>query len=494
MKQIFRFAAIAAAIAAVLSCQKEEEGAKDNDLKAPVVTVTPEGKIVLSEDAQDAEALKVSWTSVADDADYTLHLAPAKAADYSSAWTKTTKATEVAFTTEELQQVLLGFEYAPGDNVTLKAMVKAVSGDKTSESSEARLQCVLYAHLVDLNTPVLTLSSEAVTLAEATKDEVALTATWTDASVEDVYVDYIFEWTVSTDTEFASASKANVADVLEYTVTGAVFQYALIDCGYKEGETASLICRVTAEPANGNIESVVSEVKAFSVTLYERPKNTDEIRSVTILGNATEYGWDMPKVDGSTPEKEIANFEKTGNNVFEKTAVIKNIDTFKFYFDCNWHWGFKPGIGDYYWNDITYAPVGSMTDMDYFRLLVPGTWKFVLDTYNVTVDCTLIETSLESVTLSMGETEVTVPVKDKAKATFEGNVNFTAGQDFMLYTSTDHSRSYSCHPSTSQDGTSWKLFERREPEESNLHFRVPDSGEYKVTIDLLNHTMTAVSL
>lgn len=493
MKKFFRFAAIVAAIASIFSCQKEE-GPETPELKAPAVTVDPTGKITLSEDAKDADALTISWTSVADDAEYTLNITKASEADYSKAWKKTTKETSVKFTTEELQQVMLGFGYAQGDLATVKVMVQAVSGDLTSTSADTRVQCVLYAHLVNLNTPVVTLSSTAVTLTEAEKDNAAVTATWTDASVEEVYVDYIFEWTLATDTDFAQSAKMTVSEALEYALTGSTLQYALIDKGYKAGETAELICRVTAEPAVGSIEPVTSEAVAFSVTLYERPKNEDEITTVTLLGNATEYGWDMPKLDGSKPDFEDANFEKTGENIFEKTALIKNIDTFKFYFDCNWNWGFKPGTGDFYWNDITYAPSPTMGDNDYFRLLIPGTWKFVLDTYNVTVECTLIETLLENVTLSMGETEVTVPVKDKTKATFEGTVNLEAGQDFMLYTATDHSRSFSCHPSTPQEGTSWKLFERRESDESNLHFRVENSGEYTVSIDLLNHTMSVLAL
>ena len=484
MKQIFRFAAIVAAIAAVLSCQKEE-GTKDKGLKAPVVTVSPEGKIILSEDSKDAEALTISWTSVADDADYTLHIAPAKAADYSSAYTKTTKATEVAFTTEELQQILLGFEYAPGDNVTMRVMVKAVSGDKTVESTDARVQCVLYAHIVDLNTPVLTLSNEALILVETEKDADALTVTWTDASVEDVYVDYVFEWTLSTDTDFAAATKANVADAREYKMTGAALQYSLIDLGYKAGETASLICRVTAEPANGNIEPVVSDVKAFSVTLYEKPKNENIPTSVVIVGNAVENGWD----NGA----ESAMFTDKGEGVFEWTGLIKNIDTFKFLFDGSWSIGLRPGAGDYYWIDIAYA--NPMVDNDYFRLLIPGTWKFVLDTYNVSADLTLVETSIDNVYLNIGETETAVPVKDKTKAVFEGNVNFVAGEYFVIYSDlSDKSRSFVCHPSSNQNGPTWKMAERREPEQDNTNFCCPDSGEYKVTIDLLNHTMTAVAL
>ena len=490
MKKFFRFAAIVAAIASIFSCQKEE-GPDTPGLKAPAVTVDPTGKITLSEDAKDADALTISWTSVADDAEYTLNITKASEADYSKAWKKTTKETSVKFTTEELQQVMLGFGYAQGDLATVKVMVQAVSGDLTSTSADARVQCVLYAHLVNLNTPVVTLSSTAVTLTEAEKDNAAVTATWTDASVEEVYVDYIFEWTLATDTDFAQSAKMTVSEALEYALTGSTLQYALIDKGYKAGETAELICRVTAEPAVGSIEPVTSEAVAFSVTLYERPKNTDaeNITSITLLGEGSEYGWNM---------NEDAKFESKGGNVFEKTALITKKEgkdnTIKFYVNENWHWGFKPGTGDYYWNDITYVPAPGLLDNDYFRILVDGTWKFVIDTYNVTIECTLIETSLEGVTLVMGETEMTVPVKDKTKATFEGTVNLEAGQDFMLYTSTDHSRSFSCHPSTPQEGTSWKLFERREADESNLHFKVANSGEYTVSIDLLNHTMSVVAL
>ena len=107
MKQIFRFAAVVAAIASFFSCQKVE-GPDTQELKAPVVTVDPTEKITLSEDAKDAEALTISWTSVADDAEYTLNITPAKEADYSKAWKKTTTETSVKFTTEELQQLLIG--------------------------------------------------------------------------------------------------------------------------------------------------------------------------------------------------------------------------------------------------------------------------------------------------------------------------------------------------------------------------------------------------
>ena len=114
MKKFFRFAAIVAAIASIFSCQKEE-GPETPELKAPAVTVDPTGKITLSEDAKDADALTISWTSVADDAEYTLNITKASEADYSKAWKKTTKETSVKFTTEELQQVMLGLGYAQGD-------------------------------------------------------------------------------------------------------------------------------------------------------------------------------------------------------------------------------------------------------------------------------------------------------------------------------------------------------------------------------------------
>lgn len=487
MKQIFRFAAITAAVASVLSCNKDVDGTtKDKELKTPSVTVSPEGKIVLSEDQKDAEVLSVSWTSAADGAEYTLNIAPAKASDWTDAYTRTTKETYVKFTTEELQQILLGFGYAQGDNVTLKIKVKAVSGTLTAESADARAQCVLYSHTITLNTPAVTLSSTSVTLAEADKEKEALNATWTDASVEDVYVDYIFEWTVSEDNEFASSAKAAVSDAREYSFTGVTLQYALIELGYKAGETANLICRVTAEPANGNIEPAVSAVQAFSVTLYEKPKNDKIPSSVTIVGNAVANGWDSGDPDA---QFSCTDAEK---GIFEWTGTIKNIDTFKFLFDKSWSIGFRPGEGDWYWSDIAYA--NPMGDLDYFRLLIPGTWKFVLNTHDVSADLTLIGTSLENVYLGISETSVAVPVKDKVAAVFEGKVNFVAGEDFMLYTdNSDHSRSWSCHPSSAQEGTSWKLFERRESDQSNLHYRVPDTGEYLVTIDLLNHTMTAVA-
>ena len=494
MKQIFRFAAVVAAIASFFSCQKVE-GPDTQELKAPVVTVDPTEKITLSEDAKDAEALTISWTSVADDAEYTLNITPAKEADYSEAWKKTTTETSVKFTTEELQQLLIGLGYAQGELATVKAMVEAKSGELTSASADARVQCVLYAHIVDLNVPVVTLSSTAVVLDEATKNEVALTATWTDASVEEVYVDYTFEWTLATDTGFASASKV-ATEGREFTATGAELHYALIDLGYKAGETVNLICRVKAEPAVAGIEAVTSEVVAFSVKLFEKAKNENIPNKISIVGNAVANGWDYYSgrdEEGNKiyiPEATFTNLEEKGK--FEWTGTILNIDTFKFLFDGSWGKGMRPGEGDYYWADIAYAP--DMGDDDYFRLLVPGQWKIVLDVYNVSAELTLIETSLETISISMGETEVTIPVKDKTKAIFEGTVNLTAGQDFMVYTASDHSRSFSCHPSSAQDGTSWKLFERRESDQSNLHFRVLDSGDYTLTVDLINRTMTATAL
>ena len=111
MKQIFRFAAIIAAVAGIFACQKEEGPDTEKELKAPSVTVDPTGKIILAEDAKTADALTISWTAVADDAEYTLNITKANEADYSKAWTKTTNETSVKFTTEELQQVLLGFGY-----------------------------------------------------------------------------------------------------------------------------------------------------------------------------------------------------------------------------------------------------------------------------------------------------------------------------------------------------------------------------------------------
>lgn len=492
MKQFFRFAAILAAVAGIFACQEKEEGPDSSKLDAPDVTVNPEGKITLSEDAKDADALTISWTAVAEGADYTVNMAPAKAADYSAAWKKTTKETSVKFTTEELQQAVIGFGYAQGDNVTLKVMVEAVSGNLSAKSAEARVQCVLYAHVVTLNVPVVTLSSTEVVLTEENKDNEAVKATWTDASVDDVYVDYVFEWTLAADTEFASAQKVNLEDAREFSVKTSDLHYALLDLGYKAGETANLLCRVSAEPTVGSIEPVVSETVAFSVQLWERPKNENIATELHVVGNAVEWAW-----DNKSPLGAFTCIDET-KGIFEWQGVISNIDTFQFLLHDGWNIGLTPGEGDYYWTDMKYAnPLNG--NRDYQRLLVPGEWHFVINTYDVTVDLTLIETSLEYVTVVVydGEEkiETQIPVLDKTKATFEGNINLPAGRDFLIFTDIgDQNRPFSCHPTVPQQATSWKLFETREVEQSKLAFMVPDAGDYKLSIDLLNHTMTATAL
>lgn len=493
MKQIFRFAAVVAAIASFFSCQKVE-GPDTQELKAPVVTVDPTGKITLSEDAKDAEALTISWTSVADDAEYTLNITPAKEADYSKAWKKTTTETSVKFTTEELQQLLIGLGYAQGDLATVKAMVEAKSGELTSASADARIQCALYAKAVVLTAPVITLNSTEVVLTEAAKDEAAITATWTDAvpAGEDVYVDYSFEWTLATDTDFAAATKV-AAEEREFSVTANDLQYTFYSLGFKAGETVNLLCRVKAEPAVASIEPVTSEVVPFSVKLWEKPKNTNIPENVYIVGEAktVAWGWSM------TPEATFTCTDRE-NGIFEWTGEILSINTFQFLFD-GWNIGITPGQGEFYWTDMKYAnPLKG--DRDYQRLLVPGTWKFVINTVDITVDLTLIETSLEyaTVVLYAGEESIQtqIPVKDKTKAIFEGPINLTAGTDFVVYTDVDNkNRGFACHPSSPQAGTSWKSLEFREEAENNakIPFQVLDSGDYIITMDLLNHTMSIVA-
>lgn len=494
MKKFFRFAAIVAAIASIFSCQKEE-GPETPELKAPAVTVDPTGKITLSEDAKDADALTISWTSVADDAEYTLNITKASEADYSKAWKKTTKETSVKFTTEELQQVMLGLGYAQGDLATVKVMVQAVSGDLTSTSADTRVQCVLYAKSVALTAPVVTLSATEVVLTEAAKDETALTATWTDAvpAGEDLYVDYTFEWTLATDTDFASASKVTT-ETREFSVVANDLQYAFYGLGFKAGETVNLLCRVKAEPAVASVEPVVSEAVAFSVKLWEKPKNENIPENVYIVGEEKVVGWHWSMV----PELTFTCTDRE-NGIFEWTGDILTIDTFQILFD-GWNIGITPGEGEYYWTDMKYAnPLKG--DRDYQRLLVPGKWNFVINTVDITVDLTLIETSLEYVTVVLyaGEEaiETQIPVKDKAKAIFEGPINLTAATDFVVYPDVDNkNRGFACHPSSPQAGTSWKTLEFREEPENNakIPFQVLDAGDYTITMDLLNHTMSVVAL
>lgn len=494
MKKFFRFAAIVAAIASIFSCQKEE-GPETPELKAPAVTVDPTGKITLSEDAKDADALTISWTSVADDAEYTLNITKASEADYSKAWKKTTKETSVKFTTEELQQVMLGLGYAQGDLATVKVMVQAVSGDLTSTSADTRVQCVLYAKSVVLTAPVVTLSATEVVLTEAAKDETALTATWTDAvpAGEDLYVDYTFEWTLATDTDFASASKVTT-ETREFSVVANDLQYAFYGLGFKAGETVNLLCRVKAEPAVASVEPVVSEAVAFSVKLWEKPKNENIPENVYIVGEEKVVGWNWSMV----PELTFTCTDRE-NGIFEWTGDILTIDTFQILFD-GWNIGITPGEGEYYWTDMKYAnPLKG--DRDYQRLLVPGKWNFVINTVDITVDLTLIETSLEYVTVVLyaGEEaiETQIPVKDKAKAIFEGPINLTAATDFVVYPDVDNkNRGFACHPSSPQAGTSWKTLEFREEPENNakIPFQVLDAGDYTITMDLLNHTMSVVAL
>ena len=492
MKQIFRFAAVVAAVVGIFACQKEE-GPGTKELKAPVVTVDPTGKIVLSEDARDADALTVSWTSVADDAEYTLNITPAKEADYSKAWKKTTNETSLKFTTEELQQLFIGLGYAEGDNATVKLMVQAKSGELSSTSADARVQCVLYAKTVELNVPVITLNSTEITLTEAEKDNAALTATWTDASVDGVYVDYTFEVALAEDTGFANSLKASVEE-LTYSITGNTLQYTFYDLGYKAGTTVDLICRVKAEPAVGSIEPVTSEIVEFSVTMWEKPKNENIATSLCVVGNAVDWSWDNGAEAG-----QFTCIDET-KGIFEWTGKINNIDTFQFLLNCSWSIGLTPGQGDYYWTDMKYAnPLQG--DRDYQRLLVPGQWHFVINTYDVEVELDLIETSLEFVTVVLysGEEAIKtqIPVKDKTKATFEGPINLLAGTDFVIYTDdNDHNRGFACHPSSAQAGTSWKTSEFREvnENEAKIPFQVLDAGDYTMSIDLLNHTMSITAI
>lgn len=488
MKFFYHFATTALAILSVVACSEKEQTAA---LPSPEISLNPKGKIVLDETKKDETALTISWKSVADDAKYEFCMSSAKAGVQGEATTKQTMETSVSYTVEELQNMLLKMGFNVGTNAAVKFTVKASSGDRVSEAT-ANGNIVLYTHIVRLKTPEISLKPESVELTEEGKDSDALEITWTDASVEEAYVEYTLSITKADDNSFENAVKFDLADALGKKFIGNDLQSIMRGFGYKPGETASAICRVEAIPTDATIETVVSETKTFSVKLYERAKNTDIPEKVTVLGDATEFKWDM-NAEGAQltcidPDKGIFSCE-----------INLTTDTFKFYFNQKWTKGPKPGVGDYYWSDITIPE--SLGDNDYFRVLLPGKYRFVVNTSDVTIECTLLQATPDEVYVhgkAVSETDESadVPLRavDKAKGIYEGVVNLKAGASFCVTAAAKKDRAYYCHPSSKPVGLSWKITEDREKEHLYSEMQVADGGEYKLTVDFLNHTLVALAV
>lgn len=485
MEKYFNFFAVMAiATFSLVSCDKESR----SSFSSPEITVNPSGKIILDEAKKTETALTVSWTAVSENAGYIFYMTSAKSQDISEgAFKKDTEQTSVTFTGEELQEALIGLGFKPGTNASVRFVVQASYGSESSESA-ANASIVLYTHTVILKVPGLALTSENIVLSEDAKADEALKISWTDASVEEIYVEYTLSVTKAEDKSFVNAVSYDVADAFEKSFTGNELQFLLRDMGFNPGETASVICRVEAVPSDGTVESVVSEPKSFSVKLFEKPKNTDIPASVTVLGDGTEFGWNMDAADAQLTCTDAVNGIFTGE-------INLTTDTFKFYFDKKWNKGPKPGEGDYYWSDITIPE--TLGDNDYFRVLLPGRYSFVLNASDVTIECRLVEASVDEVRLHgqaiTGTDEsgdATITAKDKSKGIYEGVVNLVAGKTFSVIPGKD--RGYYCHPSSKSVGTSWKIVEDREKTKEFEEMGVADSGEYKVTIDFVNHTMTAV--
>ena len=483
---------LAVAALALTGCNKPTP---DPSLPSAKLTVSPSGKIVLNESTKGETAVTLSWDSVADDATYTVYMAKAKAEDLSGAFSKAASGTSLILTGDDLQNALLGMSFTPGANAAVKFVVVAKAGTLSSTSNEVTSSIVLYTHIVELNKPDVTTSATSVTLSSDTKEEEALSISWTDASVEDVYVEYTLALAEASDASFENAELFATGTERSVSFTGADLQSLLKGLGYKEGESASLICRVAAEPADGAIESVTSDTKTISVKLFEKPKYTGAIPTrMNLIGNGTEAQWDMNAECGymTCIDEEKGIFEWTGN-------IINSTGTFEIYFNGSWNAGFRQGFGEFYWDDVTIPE--KRIDNDYFRFLIPGKYYIKASAYDQTIEWELLEASISEIYVdgaaAAGEGEefgvLPVPVKD-AKGIFEGVVRLTAGKDFHIITTTsDGARGYYCHPSSKNSGTSWKLIECRESGEQSGMFQVPDTGDYLITIDVIKHTMTAVA-
>lgn len=486
MRKFISCAAIfAAAMTLFNACQQKME----NNLPETRLSFSPTGKIVLSEDTRSDVALTVSWNSVGDGADYTISMAAAN--NSSGALKKETDATSVSYTGEELQQALLGFGFNPGTNASLKFTLEAAK-DGNSTTASANVNVVLYTHIVHLAVPVVTLSSENVSLSSEDKDAEALKISWTDASTEDAYVEYNLCIAKADDADFANPLEYATADAREKVFSHNDLQFALRGIGFNPGDEASLICRVQAYPSDGTIETVVSGTVSLAVTLYPRTLNTDIPESVTLLGDGTEFGWAM---DSEAAQLALTDADK---GIFEIDArILSSKGTFKFYFNKNWNKGFKPGTGDYYWEDVTIPE--SLGDLDYFRLLIPGKYHFVCNTSEVSIQWKLIESSADAVYVhgpavaQEGEESGDVAISATAEqGVFSGVVTLAAGQEFVVIPdTTDSDRGYFCHPTSSPEGLSWRLAENREKSNEYARFKVADSGEYKITVNVSDHTMTA---
>ncbi|MDY3979171.1 MAG: SusE domain-containing protein [Tidjanibacter sp.] len=488
--------AVTAVLASMFACQKVDDSIK---LGTPELTLTPSGQIVLTEASKDATALTASWNDVAVEGvsvSYTFKIATANAEDYSGAFTKNVTGTSLTLSGEDLQNAAIGLGFAAGSSAQLKCCVEAVASDNTissTTSSEVNLRVTLYTHIIVLATPVVSLSSASIELTEEGKDNVALTATWTNASVENAYVEYTFKISEASDTSYANGKTENMSTALTKSYTCAELQEWLKTKGYKEGDKADLMCCVYAESNDGTIEPVTSENATLSVTLYKKAQNANIPTSIHIVGSAVGAGWNLD----DAYKFAVTDADK---GLFEWTGDILNFNEFKFLANESWSIGFTHGaVGQTYW-DIVYKN-GNLGDNDYFRILVAGKYKFTIDAINLSMKAELIKAAAPALYLigngcDAGWTiadAIEIKLADDAKGLYEATVNLKSADDFkILINRVEWNRGFNRDEKSESVGTEWKLTERREDSEADLQFRVEESGSYKVTIDIVNLTFKVV--
>lgn len=217
-----------------------------------------------------------------------------------------------------------------------------------------------------LTAPTLTADPAAVVV-DPDSDELALAFAWNDVAVDGITPVYSLQLTKKGDTDFASGTAFECADL------GKSFNHSElqsladeIGASLNEGFTLAARVRVTAKDKK-DIAAVFSNIAEVSIS-----KAQYAIENIYPIGNGTPYGWSQDKTVAM--DKNGTTFTWTGH--LYANADIK----FLLQNDGNW-W---PGIVNKNDDPFTYEPVIGYGDADdkKFRVSEEGKYTVTIDAAN----------------------------------------------------------------------------------------------------------------
>ena len=214
-----------------------------------------------------------------------------------------------------------------------------------------------------LTAPTLAVTPTSVVVAPES-EEVALTFSWNDVTVEGITPVYAFQVTKKGDNDFASGTAFDCASA-EKKFNHAELASLAQEIGASLDEGFSLIARVrvTAKD-NKDIAAVLSNVVEVAVSKEQYP-----ITNLYPIGNGTPYGWSQ--------DKTVA-MEKSGST-FTWTGHLYANAEFKFLLQNDGNWW--PGIVNKTDDPYNYEPVIGFGDADDKKFKVDKEGK-----YTITID------------------------------------------------------------------------------------------------------------